>query len=177
MIDKVQVSKFSERFSIRILTEEDVPGVYDLCIHNRQYYDYCKKQPSIELIKSDLIITPPGKDISDKYYIGFFDKKEMVAVMDLIDGYPEKDMVFIGFFMMNIRYQGKGVGSQIITDLCNYLKNENYRAVRLGIDKGNPQSTHFWKKNGFQVIKEVDREDGVILLAEQILQREPSVFQ
>ena len=27
-------------------------------------------------------------------------------------------------------------------------------AVRLEIDQGNPQSTHFWKKNGFMIITE-----------------------
>ena len=29
-------------------------------------------------------------------------------------------------------------------------------SVRLAIDKGNPQSSHFWKKNGFEVIAEAD---------------------
>lgn len=168
-MSRLEISKFSKSYSVRTLSDEDIPDIYDLCIHNKQYYEYCKKQPTVELIKSDLRITPPGKDISDKFYVGFFDKQEMIAVMDLIDGYHEKDMVFIGFFMMNINHQGKGLGSQIITELCDYLKLEKYGAVRLGIDKGNPQSTHFWKKNGFEVIKEIEREEGVILLAERNL--------
>jgi hypothetical protein len=45
-----------------------------------------------------------------------------------------------------------------------------YQAViQLGIDQGNPQSTAFWKKNGFQVLKEVKRDDGIILLAQRTL--------
>jgi hypothetical protein len=39
----------------------------------------------------------------------------------------------------------------------------------LGIDKENPQSNHFWKKNGFDVIRVVEREDGTILVAKKQL--------
>ena len=41
--------------------------------------------------------------------------------------------------------------------------------LRLAIDKGNPQSAHFWKKNGFIVIKEVDREGWTVLVSEKQL--------
>jgi hypothetical protein len=41
--------------------------------------------------------------------------------------------------------------------------------IRLGIDKENPQSNYFWQKNAFEIIREVQQEDGVILVAERIL--------
>ena len=93
----------------------------------------------------------------------------LLAVMDLIDGFPEESMAFIGFFMMNIAAQGKGVGSSIIRELTACLKDAGKNAVRLGIDKENPQSKAFWKKNGFRVIKEVDKGTWTVLLAEKAL--------
>jgi hypothetical protein len=42
-------------------------------------------------------------------------------------------------------------------------------AIRLAINKDNPQSNHFWKKNGFNVIKEVNRNGELILIAEKKL--------
>ena len=48
---------------------------------------------------------------------------------------------------------------------CSHKRSD----VRLGIDKGNPQSNHFWNKNGFLVIKEVDQDGGTILVAEKTL--------
>lgn len=42
-------------------------------------------------------------------------------------------------------------------------------AVRLGIDKENPQSNHFWRKNGFTVLREAAQECGIVLLAERRL--------
>ena len=71
--------------------------------------------------------------------------------------------------MMNANYKGKGTGSEIITELATYLKDLRFTAIQLGIDKGNPQSTHFWAKNSFLILKEIEQEQGVILYAERKL--------
>jgi hypothetical protein len=42
-------------------------------------------------------------------------------------------------------------------------------SVRLAIDKGNPQSTHFWRKNGFEIISEADVNGWTKLVAEKQL--------
>lgn len=78
----------------------------------------------------------------------------MIAVMDLISDCPETDCGFIGLFMMDNKFQNKGIGSDIIHDVLRYLKMSKFKKVRLGVDKGNPQSYSFWKKNGFSVISE-----------------------
>ena len=93
----------------------------------------------------------------------------LVAIMDLIDGYPDGDTAFIGFFMMNRQLQGRQIGTSIIQELCMYLKETGLKRVLLGIDKENPQSNAFWTKNGFSVIREVEQEEGTILLAEKCL--------
>lgn len=36
--------------------------------------------------------------------------------------------------------------------------------MQLGVDKGNPQSFAFWRKNGFEVL----REDGYIVMGREI---------
>ena len=71
--------------------------------------------------------------------------------------------------MMNAALQGRQIGSAIIQDVCTYLKQTGKTAIRLGIAKDNPQANHFWKKNGFIVIKEVDREGWTVLVAEKKL--------
>lgn len=162
-----EVTKLSSKYRVRKLAEKDISMIYELCLKNRQYYEYCEKQPTEELIAQDLKITPPGIDSSGKYYVGFFEGETLVAVMDLIDGYPDETKAFIGFFMMNRDLQGRGVGSFIVREVMDFLKNKGFGAVQLGIDKDNPQSNYFWKKNGFSVIKECPQEEGVILLAER----------
>ena len=137
-------SKLSSRYEIRRMRESDADLLLGLCLQNPQFFRYCGKQPCRELILQDLRITPPGVDASSKFYLGFYDGAVLVAVTDLILGYPTDTSAFIGFFMMNKALQGRQIGSGIVQELCRCLKENGMTAVRLGIDKGNPQSTHFW---------------------------------
>ena len=71
--------------------------------------------------------------------------------------------------MMNLGFQGKNIGSSIIKDIISYLKQIGKTKVRLAIDKGNPQSYHFWRKNGFKVIYEKDLDGWTKMVAELAL--------
>lgn len=166
---KIDIKMFSNRYDVRKLHQDDVELIYSFCKRNIQYYEYCGKEPSVELIERDLEITPPELSIEQKYYVGFFDRNKLVAVMDLEDGYPDEDYAYIGFFMMNHELQGNGIGTQIISEVFEYLRELGFQKCMLGIDKDNPQSNHFWKKNGFEVIREVVQEEGAILVAEKKL--------
>lgn len=168
-VKKIELRMFSKKYDVRKLNEDDVEMLYDFCKRNTQYYEYCGKDISIELIESDLKVTPPGIPMEQKYYLGFFEEGKLTAIMDLVDGYPSSNYVFIGFFMMNSELQGKGIGSKIISEVFNYLKTQGFEKCQLGIDKDNPQSNHFWKKNGFEIVKEVEIEEGIVLVAEKQL--------
>ena len=166
---RLDTNGFSETYSVRLLDETDIPAIAALCRGNTQFYAYCAQPFSVETIRSDLHITPPGKGSEDKYYAGFFDGGRLCAVIDLIDGYPDDQTAFIGFFMMEKALQGAGCGTAIITALCGYLRQTGFLRVQLGIDKENPQSMHFWKKNGFAPVRESAQEKGVIVLAQKTL--------
>ena len=77
------------------------------------------------------------------------DEDRLIAVMDLIIGFPNKMTAFIGFFMIEADAQKTGLGSALVTELCNAMSGVGIKEVRLGWVKGNPQAEHFWKKNGF----------------------------
>ena len=94
---KIDIKKISKRYSVRKLNLNDVQMIYTFCKKNTQYYKYCGKELSIELIEKDLEITPPGISLEQKYYVGFWDNDKIVAVMDLVNGYPTYDYVYIGF--------------------------------------------------------------------------------
>ena len=165
----IELSKISRTYNIRRLDDSDADIILKFCQKNTQFYEYCEAEATREQVLNDLHITPPGIDLTDKYYIGFYKEDTLTAIMDLIDGYPEPRSAFIGFFMMNRDLQGQGIGTAIIRETAAYLKTAGKTSRRLAIDKGNPQSTHFWKKNGFVVIKEVDRNGWTVLVAEKSL--------
>lgn len=166
---KIEIKELSKQYDVRKLELDDVEMIYSFCKKNTQYYEYCGKDISTELIENDIQVGPPGIPMEQKYYVGFFDNGNLVAIMDLIDGYPDIEYVFIGFFMMNSDLQGTGIGSSIISELFAYLRKLGFEKCMLGIDKGNPHSNHFWRKNGFEIIREVVQEEGTVLVAERNL--------
>jgi GNAT superfamily N-acetyltransferase len=52
-------------------------------------------------IRADMAALPPRKAVEDKYYLGFYEEDRLIAVMDLILGFPKEETAFVGFFMMN----------------------------------------------------------------------------
>lgn len=165
----IQIEKLSNAYTIRRLTNADVSMLYAWMLCNDQYFRYCGGGTTPEHVRQDLTLCPPGTAPAQKHYVGFFDADTLVAVMDLIDGYPDADTAFIGFFMVNKDLQGQGTGTAIVRDVLAALRALGYTAVRLGIDKENPQSNHFWCKNGFAVLREAAQERGIVLLAERRL--------
>ena len=168
-INSIDVEKLSDAYQVRRLGLNDAGDILAFCQRNTQYYAYCGAAPSIELIEHDMKTAPPGIPMAQKYYIGLYQETTLIAIMDLIGGYPDSNSVFIGFFMMNSDLQGRGIGSQIIATAFHALKMLGFSKCLLGIDKANPQSNHFWRKNGFQVIREVAQKDGTICVAEKQL--------
>ncbi len=145
----MNIQLLSSEFEVRSLEPDDVDLIYHLSAGNKLFYEYHPPFVSRESILEDMDALPPGKEKKDKYYIGFFDGNNLVAVMDLITDYPKEKVVFLGFFMMEPSCQGKGTGTRIIEECIHCLSQLGYSKIRLAIHKGNPQSEAFWTKNGF----------------------------
>ncbi len=145
----IKVEDLSDIYEVRRLGRADVPAVLALCRGNPLYYEYCPPRPSKEGILQDMSALPAGKGKEDKYYLGFFSGGNLAAVTDLILGYPKKDTVWIGFFMMDQALQGQGKGSRMIAEACSFFSEQGFERVELAYARGNEQSSHFWRKNQF----------------------------
>ncbi|MDD7650990.1 MAG: GNAT family N-acetyltransferase [Candidatus Faecousia sp.] len=135
------------------LTPADGETILALCRGNPQFYAYHPPEPTLEEIMEDMRALPPGRRPEDKHFLGFWQGETLVAVMDLVLGYPEESCAYIGFFMMNQAFQGRGLGSRLIRACLARLKASGFRRAELGVDKGNPQSRAFWEKNGFRALQ------------------------
>lgn len=139
----------SETYQVRRLTEGDIDAIYALSVGNPMFFQYCPPFVTKASILEDMKALPPKMTYDDKYYVGFFQNGDLIAILDLILNYPNADTAFIGLFMVDRAIQGKGIGSQIMGSLSGYLRALGYSRIRLAFAKGNPQSEAFWKKNGF----------------------------
>lgn len=168
---RINITELSSVYRVRFLSENDIEEILRLSLSNPQYYRYHSVDLSREQIAEDMTILPEGKTDRDKYYVGYYDEhKKLIAVLDLIDGYPAADAAYIGLFMVDAAASGKGVGTAVIGELCDRLSRIGFGSVRLAYGKQNPQSSHFWQKNGFVPVKEADHEKyGHLIVAERSL--------
>lgn len=162
-----QSKHLSKQYTVKQLTATDVAAVYTLCKENPQYYRYCPPFVTEDSIRADMKALPPRKTTEDKYYLGFYEKERLAAVMDLILGFPNDETAFVGFFMMNKQFQGKGIGTALMAEVYEYLKKTGFQFVRLCFAKGNPQSEHFWLKNGFLPTGVEAQNDGYVAVVLQ----------
>lgn len=150
----MDIQTLSQTYAVRRLGRDDVEIVYDLMRSNDIFYQYHPPFVTRKSILEDMDALPPGKGMEDKYYVGFFEGDALIAILDLIDGYPEKEIAMIGLLMTDTKRQRKGIGTTIVGELAVTLKASGFRRIRIGVDKGNPQSNAFWQKNGFVTIRE-----------------------
>ena len=166
----MDIQHLSSQYSVRSLLPIDAEMVYEALKKNTIFYQFHPPMVTVESILEDMEALPPNKGYEDKHYIGFFRNDILVAVMDLIEHYPNPGTALLGFFAMNSNLQGQGVGTAIISDSVTYLAQVGFQKVRLGIDKGNPQSKAFWLKNDFSFTGEEYESDGsTILVMERTL--------
>lgn len=59
-------------------------------------------------MKNDLLALPPGKEQTGKHFLGIFDGASLVAVMDLIERYPDEQTALLGLLMVSKGRQGIG---------------------------------------------------------------------
>lgn len=139
-----------EKYIVRAFKEEDIPDILALCLSNPNYYHHMKMRPTPENVNEVFTALPDGKTMEDKYFLGFYLENRLVAILDLITRYPDKDTAFIGWFMVDKKFQKKGVGTEIITSLLAFLQKEAFLFVRLAYVEGNRESESFWRKNRFR---------------------------
>ena len=103
------IDQLSKYYSCRILTEKDIPSILSLYESNPLYFQYCPPKPNLASVKEDILRLPEGKAKADKFYVGFWNGSDLVAVMDFVYAYPDEETVFIGLFMVDQAYQRKGI--------------------------------------------------------------------
>ncbi len=164
----MDIKKLSTKYKVQKLGQQNANEILEAMGGNPMYFQYCPPAPTTDSILEDMQALPPGKNYEDKYYLGIYDGDTLLAVLDLILQYPDAETAFIGFFMLNPAYQGKGIGTLIVSDILNYIYTLGYKHVRLGYVKGNPQARAFWLRNSFyETGEEGKTEDYTIVVMQR----------
>lgn len=162
--------KLSDRYRVVDANNIGFEELYALYRSNKSYFDHFSLPPSRERLVRDMTMLPDGCSKEQKHFLAFFDGDRLTAIMDLISGYPDEQTCYIGLFMVAAELHGRGIGTEIITGLCDALGKTGCKALRLAYGKDYPAAGGFWTKNAFVPIKEVVLEEyGEVIAAQRAI--------
>ncbi len=97
------------------------------------------------------------QDSGEQFY-GYYDDGQLVGI---ISYQIEEDIVDIHRLAVYPNYFGKGIATALYTHINSIFK-ENKQIVATG--KKNEPALAFYKKNGFEVIEEIQIEEGLMIV-------------
>lgn len=104
------------------------------------------------IINGDL---PPieNADISNFYMMTIQDDDgQIIGFFNLYLGYPNKDTVWIGIFVIDSELQGRAYGKEIMESITDECKKLKWKSIGLGVYLKNWKGLRFWNSNGFNNI-------------------------
>lgn len=120
---------------------EQAPG-YSLTVEGRL--------PSLEDARAALSEAPPEKELKDKFFGGYWKDGALVGCTDLIRGYPEPDIAFLGLLLFSETHQGQGLGVSALEHIANLSRSWGCTALRLAVIDKNERALAFWRREGFR---------------------------
>ena len=149
--ERLDIQSLGTSYDVRRLDETDISDVVLLARTNRRFYRTLGIKPPRARLTEVVSNVPEGSPDAETYFVGFFDDDNyLVAVLDLICGYPEQDDAFIGWFMVDANLQGQGVGSGIFADVRASMKAQGYDHLELKCPKASESARSFWESQGFE---------------------------
>ena len=166
----LNIQALATDYNVQRITPADISDVYALCKSNMKYFEYMHDVPTVESLTDVISELPDGKEETDKHFVGFYEGERLVAIMDLITGYPENDDAFIGWFMVDANLHRQGIGSQIFADVRAAMKAQGYDYLSLGCVKDNAESIAFWEAQGFTPVgEEIDKGEYTLIKMERAI--------
>lgn len=160
----------SELLRIKKLTQKDIPDILELYMGNTEYFKHCLPNPTFESVKEDLEGTPEGVEKDNKLFLGIYDGKILIAVVDLIKNFPNTESIWIGLYILKLNYQGKGFATSLYCEIEKLIKKEGYKYIQLAYVKTNRRAMNFWQKNHFvKTGREVEQEKYTVVVLEKRL--------
>jgi ribosomal protein S18 acetylase RimI-like enzyme len=93
---------------------------------------------------------PPGGMLDHKHVLGVAgDDGELVALLDIYDGYPEPHAWYVSLLVIAPEARGNGLGAELVAYCEAFARARGGRALRLIVQDQNPRALAFWMREGF----------------------------
>lgn len=130
------------------IINEDVFAIYQ---SNDAYFMMSEKRcATMDDVKYNYHALPKCSHKIQKYFVSIQNDDEMIGVVDFLLGYPHKECIYIGLFMLHQKWQHQHIGTSVIQKIQNTMHQYGYKEIKLGVLKENKKAFCFWEKMHFQ---------------------------
>ena len=137
-------------FTLEIVTSDNMRKYQDVFYSNDEYYLLTQGRSAAE---NDIIKTIEyGKDFDavTVHSWGFSTNNEAIALLSILENYPDHDTLYIGLFLVDQKHKRKHIGSRIIEAVRDCAFEMDFKSFKLSVLQDNVSGVKFWKSLGFR---------------------------
>lgn len=113
--------------------------------------------PSSTAARDEFDAVPDGKTTQDKYIFGLFDpQNHLSGMIESIRHYPDNQTWWLGLMMLSPQQRGQGLGSEFYHAFEDWVSAQAVKQVSLSVVEANELGLQFWKRLGFEVIRQTE---------------------
>jgi GNAT superfamily N-acetyltransferase len=139
----------------RLLRPNDTASMQTLLDHCTDYFELVEGEPPApDAARQMFEDVAPGKTLDDKRLIGVFAPDDMlIGLIDVMRGYPEPAIWFIGLMLIDAACQGQGTGAAVYHAFEQWASGQGARGIGLGVVEANERAHQFWVRMGFSELR------------------------
>ncbi len=136
---------------IRVLLQAtDTAAVADLFRRAADYVLLESGQPPNSSQTEDFFTgTPPGIDPATKLHFGWFEQDHLVAMSEVVFGFPNLDDAYIGLLLIDPAHRGERLGQKMLDHVFAAAKTRHAPRILIAVLEENTKGHRFWSKMGF----------------------------
>ena len=145
------IENYFPAYQLCPITLDNYQDVMPIYHSNQAFFMAVDGTPgTLEGCRSNIAAVPPNFPLSQKQYFGLWQNSHPIAMVDILQGYPSANVLYIGLLLVHGDYHGQGIGQSIVENLLAFAKDNGITEAQLGVIKSNYQAIAFWEKCGFK---------------------------
>jgi len=137
------------------LSEADLPRLSRLCRSCSAFYELIEGQPASEATAAEILgPLDPKYAPGTKHVWGVEKGDKLIAVADLLQGYPSARDWCIGLLLVDPEHRQQGVGTRLCGAILHWMALHGASLVRLVVQQQNARARTFWERQGFTLERE-----------------------
>lgn len=170
----------SGHFEALRLNNADLIALTRLCLRCTDFFELVEGQPASHATVAEILAPAEGDHARGvKHVWGVKSGDEVLAVAELLEGYPGDGDWYIGLLLIDPAHRRKGIGTAFSAAVLDWIIDQGGTTVRLVVQEQNPEAASFWMRQGFALERQARQTLGIrtnrVSVLVRSVRRQPAV--